>query len=376
MKNICIIGAGFAAISAIKHLRKHDKDLQITLISASSDFLYYPSLIWIPTKLRKGKDLTFSLSNFLRKNNVKFVRGNVSTISNGGRQVILEDNTAIENDALIIATGAKFIKSISGIENTYTLCEGLGSAEAISRKLDSLDSGVISFGFSGNPKEITALRGGPIFELMFGVDTYLRGHKDRNKFTLKFFSPAEKPGIRLGEKAYNGLIQSIKEKGIEIASLGAKLVEFSANEVVTEKTKFLSDLTIFMPGLTGPDWLKSTNLPLSEGGMILADKHARVLGFQKTYAIGDCASYDAPDWAPKQAHMADIQGKAAALNCLSDLNGEIGLHTFNWELACIIDTLDGGTLVYRTQKHSVVISSWLLHWVKIMFEKYYIWLIR
>lgn len=373
---ICIIGAGFAAISTIRTIRRRNKEIKISLISPSDKFLYYPSLIWIPTKLRRGEDITVSLSDFLARNNVDLINGRVSSLSDDGRGVVLEDGGEVRNDALIIASGAKFIKNIKGIENTYTLCEGLHSAQSISQKLDSMNGGEISFGFSGNPKEVTALRGGPIFELMLGIDTYLRKYKDRNKFTLKFFSPAEKPGIRLGEKAYAGLVNLINKRDIEIVSLGAKIIEFGANDVTTEKIKFHSDLTIFMPGLTGPDWIKATTLPMSEGGMIVTDKYTRVQGYSRTYAIGDSASYESPDWAPKQAHMADLQGKAAALNCLDDLGGGIGQHTFDWELACIVDTLDNGTLVFRSAKRSIVLSGKMFHWLKILFEKYYIWSIR
>ena len=38
----------------------------------------------------------------------------------------------------------------------------------------NVNGGTIAMGFGGNPKEPTAMRGGPMFEFLFGLDTWLR----------------------------------------------------------------------------------------------------------------------------------------------------------------------------------------------------------
>jgi hypothetical protein len=50
--------------------------------------------------------------------------------------------------------------------------------------------------------------GGPMFEFLFGLDTQLRQEKRRDKFNLTFFTPAEKPGARLGKKAVESLLSA------------------------------------------------------------------------------------------------------------------------------------------------------------------------
>lgn len=372
MKNITIIGAGFAAISAIRHIRKRDQQCTLTVIAPSDRFVYAPSLIWIPTKKKTAQDITVSLANFFRRHRVELVTGRVASIADDARTVVTEDGREVRNDALIIASGARFIKKAPGIEHALTICEGIAPTEEMARRIDTMEGGTIAFGFAGNPLEKAALRGGPMFELMFGVDTYLRQTGRRDRFTLKFFSPAEKPGIRLGERAYQGIIDEAGRRQIEIASLGAKIVSFEADKVTTEKCSFHADLTLFMPGLTGQAWFQNTPLPLSEGGLIRTDAHTRVEGLPMTYAIGDSASYQAPDWAPKQAHMADLQGKAAAINCLADLRGEPSAQGFRWELLCIIDTVNSGILVLRTERFRLVLKCRLFHWLKMRFEQFYL----
>ncbi|MCF6198413.1 MAG: FAD-dependent oxidoreductase [Hyphomicrobiaceae bacterium] len=369
MTKITIIGSGFGGLSAVREVRKRDKKCEITLISPRADFIYSPSLIWIPTGLRTGKQITVPLQKFFKRMKVEHVAAEVSGLKDCGRMVETSAGE-IANDGLIIASGSRFLKKLPGFEHALTLCEGVKAAEQIKARLEAMDGGSIAFGFSGNPNDPLAVRGGPMFELMFGVETMLRRHKKRQNFDLKFFSPAPKPGIRLGEKAYNGLLKKIGQKGIEVASLGVKLERFEADKVVTQEGEFTADLILFMPGMTGPGWLDNSELPRSKGGMIEADETTRVKGFEKVYVVGDSGNYaNAPDWGPKQAHMADLQAAAAAANLLGELKGKASKETFKWELICIVDTLDTGIMVFRNEKRKTLLpATKLMHWSKRAFE--------
>lgn len=372
MPHIVIIGSGFAGLSAVRQLRKRDKSCEITIISPKAEFLYAPSLIWVPTGLRDGESLQIDLSAFFKRMNVKHIAAHVISISEDGR-VVQTDQGTIENDALIIASGGRFIKKTPGIENVITLCEGSNAANKIRDRLQAMDSGTIAFGFAGNPNEKQAMRGGSMFELMLGIDTWLCRQGKRDRFKLKFFCPAPKPFIRLGERAYAGIMKEMDKRGIELGCLGEKIKEFRHDRIVTETKEVSADLILFMPGMTGPAWLADTKLPLSAGGMIRTDKYTRVDGLKHVYAIGDSASYDdSPDWAPKQAHMADLQAIAAADNALTLLNGGGTLQSFKWELICIVDTLNKGILVFRNEKHKFVLSCRLFHYAKRLFERLYL----
>jgi sulfide:quinone oxidoreductase len=127
-----------------------------------------------------------------------------------------------------------------------------------------------------------------------------------------------------------------------------------------------------MPGLTGPAWLEGSGLPRSPGGFVQADQHCRVPGVAGVYVAGDAGSYPGPDWLPKQAHMADAQAVAAARNLLADMAGKPGEHGFTPELACIVDTLDNGILVYRSPKRAFLFKSVAMHWSKRFFERHYL----
>ncbi len=371
MKKITVIGAGFAGLTAVRQLRKLDKNCEITLIAPSAELHYLPSLIWIPSGLRKREDIIVPLENFFKRLNVKFHQASVTALSADGR-IVETDNGDVNNDGLIIASGGRFIKKLPGIEHAITPCEGIDAVEKIRDRIDAMSGGTIAFGFAGNPKEPSAMRGGPMFEFLFGTDTLLKKQRRRNNFELVFFTPAEKPGNRLGPKAVERLLGEMKKREIK-THLGQKMKAFEADRVVTEKGEFKTDLIIFMPGMTGNKWFDNSDLPRSEGGLIKADQHCKVESLNGVYVAGDSGSFPGPDWMPKQAHMADLQAEAAAKNLLAELNGETADATFKVELVCIVDSNDKGMMISRTESSNIMLPGMLLlHWMKRFFEWWYL----
>ncbi len=371
MKKITIIGSGFAGLTAVRTIRKQDKTAEITLISPKAELVYMPSLIWVPSGAASEKDIIAPLDNFFKRMNVHHVASEVTGLEEGGRKVITPIGL-YENDALIIASGGRFIKKLPGIENAITPCEGLSAAEAIRDRLKSMDSGNIAIGFSGNPKEPSAMRGGPMFEFLFGLDTQLRKEGRRDKFNLTFFTPAEKPGARLGKKAVKGLLSEMKKRKIA-THLGHKMKKFETDRVITEGGEFAVDLILFMPGMTGNAWFDNTDLARSEGGMLKANQFCEVEDADKVFVAGDSGSFPGPEWMPKQAHMADLQAEAAAKNALDSLDSKPASHTFKIELMCIVDSNNKGMYVSRTLKGGLMLPNCrLMHVAKKVFGWWYL----
>ena len=371
MSRVTVIGAGFGALTAVRRLRAADAGLHIDLIAPQPEFHYYPGTIWIPTGLREPGDLVVPLDNFFHRMRVTYHRASAQGLRDGGR-VVLTDRGEVANDGLIIACGGRFIRKLPGIEHSYLPCGGVDVTAQIRDRLAEMQGGTLAFGFSGNPKEPAAMRGGPVFEFLFGIDSWLRKLGKRDNFHLVFFSPAEKPGQRLGPKAVDKLLNEMARRGIE-THLGHKLKAFEADKVITEGGEFAADLILFMPGMTGNKWFDDTDLPRSPGGMIQADRHCQVEGFDKVYVAGDSGSFPGPDWMPKQAHMADLQAEAAVANLMDAFQGKAASHTFKSELICIVDTRSSGMLVTRTPRRSLMLPSFVgFHWAKRLFEWNYL----
>ncbi len=371
MKRVTIVGSGFAALTAVRELRKSGLEAEITLVSPRPVFEYLPGIIWIPSGLRKGDDLRVPLQNFFQRMNVRYHQSSATGLADGGRTLLTEQGE-VENDGLLICSGGRFLKKLPGIEHAITPCEGIEAAERIRDRLRAMESGVIAIGFGGNPKEPNAMRGGPMFEFLFGIDEQLRREGRRERFRLIFFTPGEKPGQRLGPKAVEGLLREMKRRDID-THLGYKIKGFTENRVMTEGGEFDADLILFMPGMTGNRWFDNSELPRSPGGLIQADEHCRVAGMERVYVAGDSGSFPGPDWMPKQAHMADLQARAAVANLVAEFRNQPADATFRAELICIVDSQKSGMLVARTPRLNFMLPPMrLLHWVKRAYEWWYL----
>ena len=371
MHRVTVVGSGFGGLTAVQRLRESALDMEITLVSPKDEFVYYPGLIWVPSGLRTGNDLRIPLKNFFRRLRVNHLPAEATGLREGGR-VLDTTQGEVKNEGLIIASGGRYLKKLPGIEHAITPCEGIAAAERIRERLREMEGGTIALGFASNPNEPQAMRGGPMFEFLFGIDRQLRKEGRRNRFKLVFFSPAAKPGNRLGPKAVDGLLKEMRKWDID-THLGHKLKGFTENKVMTEGGELAADLILFMPGMTGNAWFDNTELARSPGGLLKADAHCKVEGSDKVYVAGDSGSFPGPEWMPKQAHMADLQAEAAAANLMDEMNGRTSTATFKVELMCIIDSLNEGTMVTRTPTGGRVVPlSRLGHWTKRLFEWWYL----
>lgn len=368
---ITVLGAGFAGLSSLRELRQRHPQAELTLIAPRAELHYLPGIIWIPSGLRRREDLVLPLAGFLQRQRVRFVAAEVTGLSDDGRTVHTTAGPHT-NEGLVIATGGRFIKKLPGIEHAITPCEGVAAAERIRDRLRAMSGGHIAVGFAGNPHEPSAVRGGPMFEFLFGLDALLRRQGRRQRFTLHFFNPSREPGNRLGPQAVGHLLAEMARRDI-VTHLGHKLLRFEADKVVTEGEDVPAHMVLFMPGMTGNTWFDATTLPRSPGGLIQADAQCRVPGFERVVVVGDSGSFPGPDWMPKQAHMADLQARAAAINLLADMAGQPSAQTFKVELICIVDALTSGSLIWRTPERTLLLPAWRgWHWAKRVFEWHYL----
>ncbi|HEY6939879.1 NAD(P)/FAD-dependent oxidoreductase [Dokdonella sp.] len=368
---ITVVGAGFAGLTALRTVRASAPEAELTLVAPAAELHYLPGTIWLPSGKRTREQLVVPLGNFLRRQRVRFHGARAIGLSPDARTLHTSAGD-VANDGLVIATGARFGRGVAGLEHVIVPCEGIAAAEAIRERLAAIAQGTICFGFGSNPAEPVAMRGGPIFEFALGIDALLRRQRRRDRFRLVFFSASERPGQRLGQHAVDRLLREMRARGIE-AILGEKPLRFEADAVQLERTRIASDMTLFMPGLTGAAWLDGASLPRSPGGFVEGDAGCRVAGVSRTYVAGDGGSYPGPEWLPKQAHQADLQATVAARNLVRELRGDAPDETFRSELVCIIDALDRGLLVTRGERGGFSLPPLrAMHWAKAAFERAYL----
>jgi len=292
----------------------------------------------------------------------------VTAIRAAEKKVICEDQT-YTYDYLVVAFGADKLQH-KGINHTLSICGKPEVALEIRNKLDDLvrrGSGKIAVGFGGNPKDKSAVRGGPAFELIFNIHTYLKRKKLRPNFDLTFFAPMDEPGARMGKGALVMMDKMFTQYNIH-KRFGKKIKEFVQDGVVFEDdSKLDSDFTMFIPAGTGPALLQSSDLPLSEAGFIKIDNSGQVIGYGNVYAIGDVASLEGPEWIAKQGHVAELMGRNAAFNIVATEKGILQRKGYQEHLniLCVMDTGAGAAFVFRDGTKAFMIPMPVVgHWLK------------
>ncbi|MEA1880687.1 MAG: FAD-dependent oxidoreductase [Campylobacterota bacterium] len=368
MKKVLVLGGGFAGVEAAIYLKK--QELEVTLVSDRDYFYIYPTSIWIPTGEVTREDVSVPLDALAMKHGFQLIVDPVVRLEAGEKRVTLESGRILDEYAYIVVALGQDKLTHNGLEHTLSICGKPEEATALYEQLDALlekKQGKIAMGFGGNPKDTSAVRGGPAFEVLFNVDTYLKKRGVRDNFELTFFAPMEKPGQKMGEKALVMMDKMFKMTNIN-KKVGSKITAFVEDGVEFEDgTKLESDLTMFISAGTGHSITRDSGLPLSEAGFVLTNEHNEIEGFDGIYAIGDSASLMGPDWRAKQGHVAEVMAKNVAYNINSHMQNIDSKQSYleHLNILCVMDTGNGAAFVYRSDKSAKMIPMPLVgHWMK------------
>ncbi|MFA6137910.1 MAG: FAD-dependent oxidoreductase [Sulfurimonas sp.] len=373
MKNVLILGGGFAGIDAAIHFTK--LDYAVTLVSNRDYFYIYPTSIWVPTRESEFSDMCVNLSELQEAHGFKLIVDSVEKISAKEDSVTLKSGEIIkEYDYLIIAMGASKMKH-AGIENTLSICGAPEQSLIIRDRLDALiakGSGKICFGFGGNPNDTSAVRGGPGFELLFNVHNLLKKKGMRDNFELTFFAPMAEPGKRMGPQALKMMDSYFSRLNIK-SHYGKKIKNFEDNAIVFEDdTKLASDFTMFIPAGDGHEVIKNSDLPTNAAGFVKIDDFCNVI-FEDSelptniYAIGDTAALEGYEWRAKQGHIAEVMAKITTHNIEARENNRSNFKGYQEHLniLCVMDSGDGAAFVYRDNKRAFMLPLPIIgHWLK------------
>jgi len=368
MSKVLVLGGGFAGVEAAIYLRK--QELDVTLISDRDYFYIYPTSIWIPTGEVTKEDVSVPLDKLAFAHGFKVIVDPVTKIEAKAKKITLESGRILdEYDYIVVALGQGKIQ-MNGMENTLSICGKPEEATELYERLDALvlkGSGKIAMGFGGNAKDPSAVRGGPAFEVLFNVDTYLKRKGIRDKFELTFFAPMHKPGMKMGEKALVMMDKMFGMMNIH-KQVGSKITSFEADGINFEDgTKIESDLTMFISAGTGHNIIEDSDLPLSDAGFVVTNEYNEIEGFENVYAIGDSAALMGPDWKAKQGHVAEVMAKNVAYNIFQHAQNIDSKQSYKEHLniLCVMDTGNGAAFVYRDDKGGKMIPLPVIgHWMK------------
>ena len=380
MSRVLVVGGGFGGVETAIFLRR--EGLDVTLVSSRPFAWIYPVSIWIPTGGTTPEKVSMPLEKLARKHGFEVVVDEIRSLDMEGRKAVGERGSYAW-DYLVLAPGATKLRP-PGVEHTLSICGSPQDAERIRDRLRQLvDSGGgrIAMGFAGNPKDPSAVRGGPVFELLFNVDHWLRKKRVRDRFTLTFFSPMPEPGKKMGSGAF-GLMERFFQRNHIEYRVGVPIQRFSEQGVhFTDGSLLESDLTVFVPGGAGLPWLAESGLPVNDAGFLVVDEQCRVQGQDRIWAVGDSAAVEGPQWRAKQGHLAEAMGRIAAADIALAARSEAssgkrpraaGSYKEHMEIVCLMDSGNGGVLVQRNERRSRLLLLPILgHWLKLAWALYW-----
>ena len=373
MKTVLIIGGGFAGLEAAIFLRK--LNYAVTLVSERDYFFIYPTSIWVPTREQEFDDVCIDLKKLQKVHGFKLIVDALQKIDAKENSYTLNSGTVLKDyDHVVLAMGASKMKH-KGIENTLSICGAPEQSLKIRNSLDALiekGSGKICFGFGGNPKDTSAVRAGPAFELLFNTHYLLKKKGIRDNFELIFFAPMPEPGKRMGKKALKMMAAFFEKQNIK-QHFGKKIKIFESDSIIFEDdSKLASDFTMFIAAGNGHDVVRESELPTNEAGFIKIDDYCNVVFDNpqmptNIYAIGDIAALEGADWRAKQGHVAEVMARNVAFNIEQK---DKGLSLFKGyqehiNILCVMDSGDGASFIYRDNKRTFMIPlPFIGHWLK------------
>lgn len=388
-KRVVVLGTNFGGMTAA--LAVHHElggDVDVTVVSPTDQFLFNPSLIWLPFGKRDRSDITFRVTPTFDEHGIAFIQAAATEVDPVGRSVLLADGHRIGYDYLVIATGYRNNEDVvPGFRENATTITTLGEAER---------AGEAWRRFLREPGDVVvaATQGagcfGAAYEFLFNTSYQLRkaGLHKQVKLTYVTAEPF------LGHFGIGGLPHGeqllgmfLKKEGIESRiSVGIDHIDEGALVLADGETvPFAFGMVI--PPFLGQEFLTRSNGLADEKGYVRVRETYQSEKHDDVYAVGVAAAVDVP-WQtptpvgiPKTGFPTEQMAHVAARNIAAQIRGEMPTDEKAFgdiKAVCVMDAGNNGVIILADKmlpprKHGILIPGPQAHLMKLGFEKYFMW---
>ncbi len=391
--NVLVLGGNFGGLTAALAVQHElDGDVEVRVVSASDQFLFNPSLIWLPFGKRKAADITFPLTPTFEAHGIDFVHGEATNLDFANKKVTTSAGT-YGYDYLVIATGYR---------NDYDVVPGLGpggNAYGITTLEDAIRAGEGWQRFLKAPGDIVvgATQGagcfGAAYEYLFNLSHQLRKAGIKKQVKLSFVSPEP----FLGHFGIGGLPHGesllgmfLKKEGIEAhMDVGVARVE-EGRVVLADDRSIPFSYAMFVPPFLGQEVVRTATEIADAKGYVKVRDTYQSEPYDEVYAVGIAAAVPVP-WQtstplgiPKTGFPTERMAHVAAKNIAAQIRGEQPqAHEEFGDIpaVCVMDAGNNGVIILADKmlpprKHGLLIPGPQAHAMKLAFEKYFIWKAR
>lgn len=369
MAKVLILGGGFAGVIAAKRLAEQLGDEhQITLVSRSRHFVFYPSLVRLAFGKCQPDDVSFDLRHAMLDRRVNFIEAEVARINPYERRVTIahgEVEGKLPYDYLIFALGRRLAtERIKGFyEHAHHLLN-VDKAIKFGKAIANFHEGRAVIGQCAGARLPV-----PIYETAFALARQLEENNERERVRITIVSPDD-VGSEFGEADMALQLQKALDRHqIEFIS-GFPVETVTEGSVLTGNGQAINfDLLMLMPPFQGAS--AAMYQGITNDAYINVDWSMRVIGVKGMYAVGDCVNFS----GPKMGHMAVRQAEVAATNLAAEIEGHLPVTHYVHEMRMVIDE-GGGDSVYMhkdmwTNEPGTVRQGRFWSWAKRAQEKYW-----
>jgi sulfide:quinone oxidoreductase len=370
MAKVLILGGGFGGVVAAERLATELGDEhQITLVSRSRWFVFYPALVRLAFGKCQREDVSFNLRQTLLSERVNFIEAEVARIDPIQRKVTIANGEVEGNlsyDYLIFALGRRLAtERITGFyEHAHHLLS-VDKALRFGKAVAEFHEGRAVIGQCPGARLPV-----PVYETAFALSRLLeeRGERERTRITIVSPDP---PGLELGDSDVTlALRKALAAHDIEFRP-DFPIDRVSAGAATTSNGHGINfKLLMLLPPFQGSAAASRLGITNDES-YINVDSTMRVVGVERMYAVGDCVNFS----GPKMGHMAVRQAEVAATNLAAEIEGHLPVSHYIHDMRLVIDE-NGGDSIYVhkdiwTNEPANVRQGRFWSWAKRAQEKYW-----
>ncbi|MGD0381559.1 MAG: NAD(P)/FAD-dependent oxidoreductase [Acidimicrobiales bacterium] len=337
MDRVVVVGAGFAGVSAVHHLR--DQPVEVTIVDRHNFHTFQPLLYQVATAGLDPADVAYPVRTiFGREHNVVFRHGRAEAVDVDARSVTLADGGVIAYDHLVVATGATTgYLAVPGASDhalpLYTLADArrlrntvLGCLEEADARPEEFDDGAPTFVVVGGGATGVEISGALVELLQVAVRRdRLRIDPKRSKVILLEAGKRLLSGFK--EEAGRYAEQTLRSRGVDVR-LGTSVAEVKGDGVRLGDGQWLPAAVVVWAGGVTVDGTLAAALPAphGRGGRVTLEPDLSVTGHPEVFVVGDAG---AVPWGPARAEpcpqvaqVAIQSGRHAARQVLRQLQGQ------------------------------------------------------
>jgi len=370
MAKVLVLGGGFGGVVAAERLAEQLGDEhQITLVSRSRQFVFYPALVRLAFGKSALADVAFDLRRTMLDRKINFIEAEVARIDPAQKNVTIahgEVQGKLSYDYLVFALGRRLAtERINGFyEHAHHLLN-VDKAISFGKAAKEFHEGRAVFGQCSGARLPV-----PVYESAFALARMLEANGERDRARITIVSPTTLESELVDPRAAGVLKQAMDTHQIEFLP-NFSINSLTHNSALTESGDGINfDLLMLLPpfrGSSAASYLGITN----KDGYINVDANMRVAGREGIYAVGDCTNFE----GPKMGHMAVRQAEVAATNLAAEIDGRAPVSHYQHEMTLVIDEIGPDSLYLHkdlsTDKPATVRQGRFWSWAKRVNERYW-----